>query len=61
LELLILSIAADHVGISTDACLNLGILKMDDATILLEQVDLLDSRDAVHAETLEGALEALVI
>jgi hypothetical protein len=61
LELLVLSITADHVGVSTDACLNLRILEVDDSTVLLEQVDLFDSRNAVYSEALEGALKTLVV
>jgi len=53
--------AADHIGVSRDRSLNLWVVEMNDRTIVLEEVDFLNSRDVVDSESLQRILQALVV
>ena len=39
----------------------LGVVEVDDGAIVLEEVDLLDRRDVVHAQALERVLQPFVV
>lgn len=61
LKRLLLVTAADHVGVGSDVRLNLGVLEVDDLSVFLEEIDLLDGRNVIHPEALKRALKTLVV
>jgi hypothetical protein len=60
-QLLILTVAVDGEGVVGDSGVDLRGGKVDDITIRLEHVDLLDSLDGLGTQLLQGCLELLVI
>mmetsp|Transcript_19051 Transcript_19051/g.39719 ORF Transcript_19051/g.39719 Transcript_19051/m.39719 type:complete len:223 (+) Transcript_19051:253-921(+) len=61
LQLLLLAVAGNDVGVGGDGRLHLGVGEVDHGAVSLEQVDLLDGGDVVDAQALQGALEALIV
>ena len=50
-----------HKGVGVDRGLDFGGAKVDDGAVVVIDGDLVDAWDLVHAQTLEGRLEALVV
>jgi hypothetical protein len=50
----------NDVGVGCDGSLHLRVSEVDDS-VLLKDINLLDSGDGVHAEALESVLQALVV
>merc|ERR1711953_1603472 len=61
LQLLSLSVSADDEGVGGHGDLSLRLLEMDDGSILVEKVDLIDARDLVETHLAQGDLELLVV
>ena len=52
----------DDIGVGADGRLDLlGVFEMHDAAVVAEEVNLLDARNVVHTQALQGILQALVI
>merc|ERR1711988_1731126 len=60
LQLLGLGRATDDVGVGCYGSLHLGISKVNNG-LILENIDLFDSRNGIDAETLQGILKPFVI
>ena len=58
----IIQIAPDDIGVCADGSLDLlRVLEMHNAAVVAEEVNLLDARDVVYTQALEGVLQALVV
>jgi hypothetical protein len=60
-ELLVLTVAVDGEGVGGDGGVDLGGSKVDDVSVLLEHVDLLNSLDGLGVQLLKGELKLLVV
>merc|ERR1719263_1734933 len=61
LQALGLPVTSDSIGVRRNRSLHLRRSKMDDSAILLEHVDLFDSRDVVNTKTLKLSLQLFLI
>jgi len=61
LELLGLSVTTDNIGVGSDGGLNLRVNEMNDVSIILEQIDFLDSRNVSYRQFIESGFQSLII
>jgi len=56
-----LGVSADDVGVRSDGRLHLRVIEVDDGAVVLEEVNLLNGGDVVHAKAFQRVLQPLVI
>mmetsp|Transcript_3109 Transcript_3109/g.9817 ORF Transcript_3109/g.9817 Transcript_3109/m.9817 type:complete len:212 (-) Transcript_3109:2310-2945(-) len=61
LQLLRFGLPAHHIGVCRDGSLHLGVVEVHHHAVVLEEVDLLNGGDVVHAQALERVLKSLVV
>jgi len=60
-DLLDLSVSRNCEGVCVGGCLNLGVLEVENRSVILEHVNFFDSWNGIDGEFLELALELLVV
>ena len=57
----VFSVAGDGESVGSQRSLHFGVVEVDDGSVILEHVDLLNAGDVVHSQLLQRTLQLLVV